>query len=49
MQPFLCDGEPESHEIVLKNVININFFLKHREEVLALKEQVQMIRGLLAA
>lgn len=32
-----------------KTVININFFLEHRSEVLAMKEQVQMIKGYLAA
>ena len=42
-------GEPDSKEFAQKSVININFFLEHREEVLAMKEQVQMIRGLLAA
>ena len=42
-------GEPDSKEFAQKSVININFFLSHREEVLAMKEQVQMIKGLLAA
>ena len=42
-------GEPDSKNIQQNKVININFFLEHREEVLAMKEQVQMIRGLLAA
>lgn len=42
-------GEPDSNELARNSVININFFLSHRSEVLAMKEQVQMIKGLLAA
>ena len=42
-------GELDSHELAQNSVININFFLSHRSEVLAMKEQVQMIKGLLAA
>jgi len=42
-------GELDSNEIAQKSVININFFLSHREEVLAMKEQVRMIKDLLAA
>lgn len=42
-------GELDSHELAQNLVININFFLNHRSEVLAMKEQVQMIKGLLAA
>ncbi len=42
-------GEPGSHKIAPKSVININFFLSHREEILAMKEQVQMIKGLFVA
>ena len=42
-------GEPDSRKIAQKLVININFFLSHRSEVLAMKEQVQMIKGLLVA
>ena len=42
-------GEPDSKEFAQKSVININFFLEHREEVLAMKEQVKMIKCLLAA
>ena len=42
-------GELDSHKIALKKVININFFVVHREEVLAMKEQVQMIKDFLAA
>ena len=47
--PAACIGEPDSKEFAQKSVISINFFLSHREEVLAMKEQVQMIKGLLAA
>ncbi len=42
-------GEQESTKIGPKSVININFFLEHRSEILAMKEQVQMIRSFLAA
>ncbi len=42
-------GEPDSMKTAQKTVININFFLEHRSEILAMKEQVQMIKGLLAA
>ncbi len=42
-------GEQESKKIGPKSVININFFLEHRSEVLALKEQVQMIRSFIHA
>ena len=42
-------GEIDSHKIARKSVININFFLSHREEILAMKEQIQMIKGFLAA
>lgn len=42
-------GEQESTKIGPKSVININFFLGHRSEILAMKEQVQMIRSFLAA
>ena len=41
-------GELAPNELARNSVININFFLSHRSEVLAMKEQVQMIRGLLA-
>ena len=47
--PTVCIGEPDSNELARNSVININFFLSHRSEVLAMKEQVQMIKGLLAA
>lgn len=42
-------GEPDSMKTAQKTVININFFLEHRSEVLAMKEQVQMIKGYLTA
>ena len=48
-QAAFCIGELDSHELAQNSVININFFLSHRSEVLAMKEQVQMIKGLLAA
>ena len=48
-QPAVCIGEPDSNELARNSVININFFLSHRSEVLAMKEQVQMIKGYLAA
>ena len=47
--PTVCIGEPDSMKTAQKTVININFFLEHRSEVLAMKEQVQMIKGYLAA
>ena len=47
--PTACIGELDSHELARNSVININFFLEHRSEVLAMKEQVQMIKGYLAA
>ncbi|MCI5544711.1 MAG: hypothetical protein MR368_04480 [Azospirillum sp.] len=47
--PAACIGEPDSMKTAQKTVININFFLEHRSEVLAMKEQVQMIKGYLAA
>ena len=49
LQAAVCIGEPDSMKTAQKTVININFFLEHRSEVLAMKEQVQMIRGMLAA
>ena len=42
-------GEQESTKIGPKSVININFFLGHRSEILAMKEQVQMIRSFIHA
>lgn len=42
-------GERNEKKIAQKSVININFFLSHREEMLAMKEKVQMIKGFLAA
>lgn len=42
-------GEQRNNELARKSVINLNFFLAHREEILAMKEQVQMIKELLAA
>ena len=42
-------GELDSNELARNSVININFFLNHRSEVLAMKEQVQMIKGYLTA
>jgi hypothetical protein len=48
-QPAVCIGEQEPTKIGPKSVININFFLGHRSEILAMKEQVKMIRSLLAA
>ena len=47
--PTVCIGELDSNELARNSVININFFLEHRSEVLAMKEQVQMIKGYLAA
>ncbi len=41
--------EQRNNELARKSVINLNFFLAHREEILAMKEQVQMIKELLAA
>ena len=49
LQPAVCIGELDSMKTAQKTVININFFLSHRSEVLAMKEQVQMIKGYLAA
>ena len=48
-QPAVCIGEQESTKIGPKSVININFFLGHRSEILAMKEQVQMIRSFIHA
>ena len=45
----VCIGEQESTKIGPKSVININFFLGHRSEILAMKEQVQMIRSFIHA
>ena len=42
-------GERNEKKIAQKSVININFFLSHREEMLAMKEKDQMIKGFLAA
>ena len=42
-------GEQESTKIGPKSVININFFVEHRSEILAMKEQVQMIRSFIHA
>ena len=42
-------GEQESTKIGSKSVININFFVEHRSEILAMKEQVQMIRSFIHA
>lgn len=42
-------GEQRNSELARKSVINLNFFLAHREEILAMKEQVKMIKELLAA
>ncbi len=42
-------GEPDSMKTAQKTVININFFLEHRSEILAMKEQVQMIRSFIHA
>ncbi len=42
-------GEQESKKIGPKSVININFFLEHRSEILEMKEQVQLIRSFIAA
>lgn len=42
-------GEPDSMKTAQKTVININFFLEHRSEILEMKEQVQLIRSFLAA
>ena len=47
--PTVCIGEQESTKIGPKSVININFFLGHRSEILAMKEQVQMIRSFIHA
>ncbi len=46
---FFVNGELDSHELARNSVININFFLSHRSEVLALKEQVQLIKSYRAA
>ena len=48
-QPAVCIGEQETKKIAQKSVININFFLGHRSEILAMKEQVQMIRSFIHA
>ena len=42
-------GEPDSSKIAQNSVININFFLSHYSEIMVMKEQVQMIKGMLAA
>ncbi|MDO4162701.1 MAG: hypothetical protein Q4D80_06860, partial [Pseudomonadota bacterium] len=42
-------GEQRNSELARKSVINLNFFLAHSEEILAMKEQVKMIKELLAA
>ena len=42
-------GELNSSKIAQKSVININFFLSHYSEIMVMKEQVQMIKGMLAA
>ena len=46
---IFCIGEPDSMKTAQKTVININFFLEHRSEILEMKEQVQLIRSFLAA
>ena len=46
---LFCIGEQESTKIGSKSVININFFVEHRSEILAMKEQVQMIRSFIHA
>lgn len=47
--PAVCSGDQDLRKIARNSVININFFLSHRSGVLAMKEQVQMIKGVLAA
>lgn len=49
LQAAVCIGEQRNNELARKSVINLNFFLAHREEILAMKEQVQMIKELLVA
>ena len=46
---FYENGEPDSSKIARNSVININFFLSHYSEIMVMKEQVQMIKGMLAA
>ncbi len=42
-------GELETGKISRNSVINLNFFIEHSDEILAMKEQVQMIRSFLYA
>ena len=42
-------GAPTSREHDLKSIININFFLEHYEEIVAMREQLQMIKAMMSA
>jgi hypothetical protein len=46
---LFCLGELETGKISRNSVINLNFFIEHSDEILAMKEQVQMIRSFLAS
>jgi hypothetical protein len=46
---FYENGELNSSKIAQNSVININFFLSHYSEIMVMKEQVQMIKGMLVA
>ena len=47
--PLFFVGEQKENAFDQESVINLSFFRAHYEEILAMKEQIMMIKGLIGA